>query len=253
MSAEREFIEAAERIWQEAVASRYMYRGMCLEDLSDPLDPQADPFRPIRPELCHLLEILQAQVSRGFRFTVHEDYSSFSFDLKDILDWSKRDLDSPGIGFASIHHSALGYAHNYRGSQLKQNLKYITDHLPERKDDPILRAGMTAAGWALVERVSEWVSSGDLVCTKVVIWVRRTSPAFEVNEGALPLGSLDYFMGRVVAAVEREGLSRTPQAIQHVLPPEQREFNVRAQRPISRSEIEKIEEVRSTSWRPIDP
>jgi len=222
---------------------------MRLEDLSDPLDPAADPFQPIRPKLSTLIAVLRQQVARGFRFTVYEDYSSLSFDLKDILNWSKRDLDDPGIDFTSSHHSATGYAHNYHGSQLKQNLKYITDHLPAFRKDPVLAAGMTAEDWRIVDEVNKWISGSGTPCIKIVIWVRRPCPAFEVQGGCLPVGSFDYFIRRVMAVIERNGLSLTQAAIEMVVPPESREFYVRAQRPILRAEIEKIEEVRSRSWR----
>jgi hypothetical protein len=81
---------------------------MSSKDLTDPLDPALDLQQPIRAKISRLLALLEGLVKSGFQFTVHEDYSGLSFDLRDIIAWTKGDLEHPGIDFTSNHESACG-------------------------------------------------------------------------------------------------------------------------------------------------
>ncbi|MDP6778330.1 MAG: hypothetical protein QGI83_16365, partial [Candidatus Latescibacteria bacterium] len=166
-------------------------------DLTDPLDPAKDPFAEVRPQLHRLIEVLSQALAAGFRFTLYEDHSRMSFDLSDILKWSKRDLDDGGIDFTSSYPDACGYSRNYRGSQLKQNFQYITSHLPDRRDDPTLAPCTSEHDWRTVSELNAWISCGGDDHTQVVLWVSRTASVFNDCTDCLPLGSLQVFSRNV--------------------------------------------------------
>jgi len=231
-------------LWQETVHARHLFRGMSAKDLTDPLDPSFDPIAPVRASLRRLLELLDGLLASGFEFTVHEDYSGLSFDLKDIVAWTKGDLDHPGIDFTSSYESACGYAQNFQGSQVKQNFKFITDHLPGRADDPLLKTSMTDDDWRLVSEINAWVSRESADHKRVVLWVRRSCPAFEsdTDEG-LVLGSFEHFCTRVLTRMDAQALPHDIESVARVLPRESAEFLVRLTRPLYLKDIERVEQV----------
>jgi len=236
------FDDILRRTWREDVQSKYMYRGMSVKDLCDPLDPSFDPFAEIRPELDRLLTLLEDTVANGFEFTVVEDYSGFSFPLRNILAWTRNDLNNPGLDFMSVH--AGGYAQNFQGSQLKQNFRFITAHLPEHRNDPTIRARLTADDWELVSEVNAWMSRKDPRHKPVVIWVRRTCLAFETDPiKRIPVGSFEYLRDRVLERLAEQGLPQTAESVAKVLPGESQTFDIRVMCPLPLSEIEKVEDV----------
>jgi hypothetical protein len=232
------------QLWQERVHSKYLFRGMSAKDLRDPLDPSADPFAAFRPKVYRLLAVFEQLLASGFRFTVHEDYSGLSFDLRDIVAWTRGDLDNPGIDFTSSHESASGYAQNFQGSQLKQNLRYITLHLPERRSEPLVEARMRQRDWGLVSEIGAWASQVSPAHQPVVIWVRRSCPALEsdVQTGPL-LGSFEWFCEQVLRRLASKSLPLREECVAQVLPEECSEFCVRLAKPLGLREIERIEEV----------
>ena len=230
--------------WRERADAKHLFRGMSSRDLIDPLDPSFDPFQPIRAKLYRLIGILQRLLDGGFRFTVYEDYSGLSFDLRNILLWTKRDLDSPGIDFTSSYESACGHAKNFQGSQLKQNFKYITDHLPERRSDPLVQAAMDEEDWRFVSEINDWVSRKSPEHRKVVIWVRRSCSAFESDQNnCISIGSLEYFCDKVLTQIENEEGPHTIQSVKRVLARESDPSRFRLVRPLRLKDMERIEEV----------
>ncbi len=230
--------------WRDRVDGDHLYRGMGAHDLTDPLDPAHDPFGEIRDGLERLLVILQGLLDRGFQFTVYEDYSGLSFDLADIVTWTRADLRRPGIDFTSSHEDARGYARNFQGSQLKQNFRYITDHLPERRGDALLQACMTDDDWGLTREINDWVSRTCKQHRRIVIWVRRSCPVFETDgDDGFPLGTFDHFRARVLARLAVRGLSQTVESARSVLPAATGGFCHRLTRPLRRGDIERIENV----------
>ena len=230
--------------WRERVDAKYVFRGMSSKDLKNPLDPSFDPFKEIRPKMYRLIGILQRLIDSGFQFTVYEDYSGMSFNLRDILVWTKRDLGSPGIDFTSSYESAYGYAKNFQGSQLKQNFRYITDHLPERRNDSLVQTGMTEEDWKLVSEINNWVSRESPTNRMVVIWVRRSCSALESDQDkCISVGSFEYFCDKVLARMDSEGLPHTLQSVEQVLAQESDSFRFRLVRPLQLEDIEKIEDV----------
>lgn len=238
-----EFQDILLALWKERIESKYMFRGMSVKDVADPLDPAHDPFEAIRPRLYGLLTILQRLLDAGFQFTVHEDYSGLSFDLRDIVRWTRRDLDNPGLDFTSRHESACGYARNFQGSQLKQNVRYITDNLPERRSDPLVRESITPADWQLVRRVNAWVVRESAEHRSVVARVRRSCPVFDIGDDPhLLLGSFARFCARIGGRAGSDGSPSAMDAIREVLPAEPREFCFRLTCPLPLAAIELFEQ-----------
>jgi hypothetical protein len=230
--------------WREHVERRYLYRGMSARDLADPLDPAHDPFAAVRARLYWLLDLLEGLLAHGFEFTVHEDYSGLSFDLKDIVAWTRCDLSDPGIDFASDHGSARGYAQNHEGSQLRQNLRYITAHLPDRRDDPLVRSMVRERHWAEIAELHEWAAGSSPEHRPVVVQVRRSCEAFE-PEGPQPLlvGSCRRFRRSALALLEREGLPATAEGLADLLARQPESFYVRLKRRLPLSEVQCVEEL----------
>ncbi len=102
-----------EILWHEGVNNKYLYRGMAAHDVKDPLDPGYDPFSEVQAHFLQLIEVLERVLAAGFEFTVYEDHSGLSFDLKDIVVWSRRDLENGGLDFTSSYESACGYSKNF--------------------------------------------------------------------------------------------------------------------------------------------
>ena len=172
---------------------------------------------------------------------MHEDYSGMSFSLNNIIAWTRRDLDNPGLDFTSLHESACGYSKNFNGSQLKQNFKYITDHLPERADDPIIKFGMSEKDWEVVFTINSWITNGDTTHDRIVVWVRRTQSAFDKSQKCLPLGSLPVFKRNAIQEIEKRGLPITIDSAISIILKESDEFCYRLTTKIPLTDIEKIE------------
>lgn len=236
-----EFDNAIKDLWKERVDGRFIYRGMGLQDFQEGIDPDNDPFSEIRPQLFHLICILEKVLSKGFKFTVHEDYSGMSFSLNNIITWSRRDLENPGIDFTSLYDNACGYSKNFRGSQLKQNFKYITDHLPELANEPILKSEISEEDWKIVSLVNSWIVGEDDDHTRIVVWVKRSQSTFDENRRCLPLGSFPVFKRNIIQEIEKRALPITIDSAISILPNELEEFCYRLKITLYLKDIAKIE------------
>ena|GEM_PF-1606009 len=232
-------------LWREKVESEFVFRGMSAKDLRDPLDPSIDPFRPVKPRLFELIEVLERLVGAGLRFDVREEHfgQKYVSDLGVILLWTRRDLNNSGIDFTSSYCDACEYADCYQGSQLKENFKYITDHLPSRESDPVVQAHMTEREWSLVSEINNWISEESTGHRSIVVWVRRSCPAFDRDPRCLPVGSFDFFSSKILDALKDRGLPCTRDTANQVLPKEDDGFTVRLCRALNKEDIERIEEV----------
>ena len=233
--------QTIEALWKKRVAGQHLFHGMGKQDITDPLDPGQDPFTEVRPQLLRLIQVLDQALTAGFRFTVHEDYSGMSFDLSDILRWSRRDLADGGIDFTSSYQDACGYSENVQGSQLKQNFRYITDRLPDRRKDPALAAFMTAGDWDIVAELNAWISAGRSDHARIVLWVSRTASVFDDCAGCLPLGSFQVFSRNITAQIHRDGRPLTGSSARDVLTDEP--FCYRIRQPLALDGCERIEEL----------
>lgn len=136
--------EIAREVWSQRVDTLYLYRGMSTTDLTDPLDPRRSMLSTALPMIDEFLCVLQRLVDKGFAFAVVEKHwgKTYRHDLSNIVAWSKNDLRNPRIDFTSSYQSAREYADNWQASQIKQNLKHITDHLPAHREDPVVMGEM---------------------------------------------------------------------------------------------------------------
>jgi hypothetical protein len=237
----KRFEQQIEVLWTEQVAGRFMFHGMSRQALADPLDPDVDPFTAVRPHLDRILNVLQSAVADGFQFEVHEIHSKMVFSLKDILNWSKRDLEIGGIDFTSSYRDACGYANNFQGSQLKQNIKTIAEHLPERKNDPILAERMSEHDWKCLSELNQWITTGGNDHSRVVLWIRRSAPIFDDCRRCVPLGSLDVFSRNVITQIEEKGLSKTTASAISLFP--KRDFCQKIVRKLFHDELAGIEDL----------
>ena len=230
--------------WEDRVRGRPIFHGMSSANLTDPLDPANDPFAPVRPRLYQLLDVLQGLVDNGFQFAVREEHfgQKYAHDLRLIVAWTRNDLDHPGIDFTTSYYDACGYADCCQGSQLKENFSYITKHLPDRRDDPIVRGRMREQDWSLVAEIRHWIERDAAQHRSIVLWADRSCPAFDPDPRCQPVGSMEGFSGKVLKALRERGLVCTPETIAEALPTEQEGFTVRMYRPLAREYIIKVEE-----------
>ena len=230
-----------EAVWRDEVASRYVYRGMSRRDLSDPIDPARNPHAEALPLVRKCLDVLQRAVDSGFEFTLVETHwgQSWRHDLRNIVAWSKNDLNHPRIDFISTLQAAREYSDNWQGSQLKQNMKYIAEHLPENKNDPMLKQALAEPDWALFERVGHWVSNGHADHVGIVLWLRRSHPALRSKLRCAPIGALPDFRGRILEEVDRKGLPHDEESVTSLLP---EEFDAYLVEPLWQKDIDRMEE-----------
>jgi hypothetical protein len=153
--------------------------------------------------------------------------------------------------FTSSHASAEGYVQNYQGSQLKQNLRYITQHLPRGRADPAVCAYFSPSDWAIIAEVHDWVVQVRQH-KRAIIWVRRASPVFDSAGDALLVGSCRRFVDRALAQLAHRGTDGLPVAcdvLANEVPAEPEEFCVRLTAPLSLCEASKVEVLESAAAR----
>jgi len=239
------FNEDIQQIWEEHVHSQYLFRGMSAKDVADPLDPGHDPFEEIRPQLFLLLDLLQQLLNKGFQFQLREEHfgAVHWHELKNIVKWTRRDLEDSGIDFTSDCGAARDYSDCCQGSQLKQNFKCITEHLPEHRNDPVLSSLMSKEEWQLVSHVSNWVLLSSPEHRSVVIHVRRSCPILVSTDRFLPVGSLESFKNNAERTLADLGCQRTADSVLQLLPKKEDPFDFRLRVPLPLECIDKIESV----------
>ena len=243
-----EFNKDLHHIWEERVNSNYMFRGMSEKDLDFPLNPKRNPFTEMVPKISEFLNILQRAVDSGFRFKLVEEHwgKSYEHDLKNIVTWSRRDLVDGGLDFTASYQAAREYADNWQGSQLKQNLKYITNHLPEHRDNALLVTVLDEKDWKLLHEVKQWVIKELPNNQGMVLWVRRSCPVFEPIDSCPFVGTFDSFRKYILTKLEsKDEYSNIDHVIQ-TLPTgsEEKQLWIRLQKPLLQKHVEKIEELR---------
>jgi hypothetical protein len=242
------FNKSLHHTWEKRVNSRYMFRGMSRKDLTFPLDPKGNPFAEAASKISEFLDMLLRVVDAGFRFKVVEQHwgQAYEHDLRDIVTWSKRDLANGGLDFTAHYQAAREYADNWQGSQLKQNLKYVTNHLPECVDNALLATIFNEEDWNLLHEVKQWISEESLNNRGIVLWVRRSCPVFEPTDSFPFVGTFDSFQKYILKKVKaNDGYSTVGHIIQ-TLPTESEDKKlwIRLQKPLLEEHVEKIEEIR---------
>ena len=240
--------ESIREVWRERVASGFMYRGMSAKDLRFPLDPSNSPFASFAPEILRLLAMLRRAIEEGLQFEIVETHwgQTYRHELSRIVEWSRRDLETPSIDFTGSHRAACEYADNWQGSQLKQNLKSIAEELPKHRSDPSLHKAMGSEGWRLAEEVREWVCRTGPDHRRVVLWVRRSCPRFEPHPRCPLAGTLESFIQWVRREIERRGLPPTTESVSTLVPEPSRGEDslwIRLRRPLEEGDVERIEQI----------
>jgi hypothetical protein len=236
-------------IWEQCVSSQYLYRGMSAKDLTDPLDPRGNPLEDSVPVIEECLTMLQRVVDAGFEFTLVERHwdKSYKHDLSNIVAWSLNDLRNPRIDFTPSYQAAREYSDNWQGSQLKQNLKYIAEHMPIHRRDPILAGALTEQDWDLLQSVGSWASRQSPDHRGIVLWVRRSSAVFKSSSRCPLVGPFERFQTWVFEKLESKGAPRTRDSLNELLPHEAEEVYAELAVPLYGTDIEKIEEINPTS------
>ena len=243
--AERITQDYLRELWRNKVEERYIYRGMSAANLVFPLDPAKDPFEPLRPKLFQFLEMLDRLVNKGFKFQLVEEHfgDTAIHELSDIVNWSRNDLNDGGIDFISSHQDAKGYSDCYQGSQLKQNFKYIVEHLPAHKAELSAGTLMREKDWSLVSEVKEVICQEAKDHKRIVLWAQRSCPVFDSSDDCLWVGSFESFSSKLVKRLEEMSLPCEPKSVDRLLPDEERSFSVRARQIINKDDVEKVEEI----------
>jgi hypothetical protein len=232
-------------LWKTRVASRFMYRGMASRDLTFLFHPEQDKFIDVRAQLNLLLVLLEKVSDSGFTLHVIEEHWGrvYIHNLSDIIHWTRSDLCSGGIDFTSLHRNACEYADNCQGSQMKQNVRYITGNLKKHKTNAVLSAVLTKKDWRLVEELHDWVSDPSADHERIVLWVRRNSTVFGRISGILPLGPYREFRSRMIKDLNEQQLPLTIESAHQLLPCETKGFNFRLHSSLCPEHIEKIEKI----------
>jgi len=100
-----------------------------INDLVFPLDPNHSPFKHMNQLLLDFFAMLDKLIASKIMFDIVETHfgTTYKHSLTDIIKWSKRDLATCGIDFTSSYQTAREYADCWHGSQLKQNIKTISE------------------------------------------------------------------------------------------------------------------------------
>jgi hypothetical protein len=224
-------------IWIEKVDSSFMYRGMSSRAITDPIKYNLDPFKGIKSKLLEILRILKALSAAGCQFKIVERHGDreWQHDLGNIVDWSIRDLNEPGLDFISERYDAMTYADNFQGSQLRQNMKYITENL----DIPDKRAK------ALITELKESILRSDPGHEGVVLWVKRSNKVFDnCKTSSLCLGSFEYFSEKVLLRLKEKGMLVAMDSIEQVIALEVPKFCCRVVKDLYLKDIYKIEKTK---------
>lgn len=230
-------------LWQAEVNDKYMFRGMSRRYLADPLDPTHDPFIDVRHELYELCDVLELWIAKGLDFMVveHTLGCTYTNPLGRILEWSRCDLDHPGLDFTSERSSAQGYSVNALGSQLRENFKIITGDLEEHLEQSGFGKHMTPDVSSLFETIRNWSHLEDPRHESIVLWVRRSHDCFDDHTGVSPVGAFDSFRRNIIEALEERQLPLSIESVLGLIPSDNQEFCVRLRAPLPLSGIEKIE------------
>lgn len=244
MSYERIIKTQVENIWIRFVFQKFVYRGMDKSDLIFPLDPKKNPFEPYKTEIQKFFNIVDKICDAGHNFKIIETHfgKKYYHDPKKISIWSRRDLNKTGIDFTSIYENAVEYSDCWQGSQLKQNIKSLSEYLLSNANNRICSRTLTKNDIDVIHELNNWVNKRK-DSNPIVIHVRRDNDFFEASNQLLPLGTKDLFCQNVMNKICEHKINNH-QDIITLLPNETEEFFCSICRPISEQEISKIEIVK---------
>lgn len=183
-------------IWKERVTGRFVYRGMDKADLVFPLNPENRPFEQNKGMILSFFNIVEEILDTGHTFEVVEEHfgNRCVHDPRNLVKWSRRDLELKGIDFTSNYNSAREYSDCWQGSQLKQNIKSMSAHLLKSRKVAPEKLGV-------VHAISEWVNT-PRPSKPVVLHVRLDLDVFDVPSKP-PEESREFYC-RLVKPLERK-------------------------------------------------
>jgi hypothetical protein len=195
--------------WLTQVDSKYVYRGMNATDLQFPLDPAKRPFQTVLPLLSAFLDIIDALIAKGVVFDVVETHfgNTCIHGLRNIVKWTRRDLSTQGIHFTSKYQSAREYSDCWQGSQLKQNIKFISEYLLQKKDSPEFTNDLKETDWKIIHKTFQWVMTVHPNSAPIVLWVQRDKDVFKETPDPLPIASEEYYCS-LLKPLEKDQIDR---------------------------------------------
>lgn len=190
--------------WEEVVDNSFFYRGMSMPDLINSksgiaLSPSRNPFNDIGPLLKEYCKVLYKLIKEGLVFNVVDTYTE---PLKNILDWSMRDLSDGGIDFTTNYADAVDYAvSNFQGSQLKHNFKIITETILSCKNQACFRKIDKVKFREMTGEIHFLLVAGKKISHQpIVLKIRRSKAVFEnaiTRPETLNYGGYDTFRRKV--------------------------------------------------------
>ena len=220
-------------IWESRVKGKFLYRGMSSLDLIFPLDPSRSLFQDQKNMILDFFNTVEKMVSNGNSIEVTETHfgNTCVHDINNIIKWTRRDLDTSGIDFTSKYQSGVEYSDCWQGSQLKQNIKTISDNILRSKNV----YNLSSEDIIIIEKTSEWVNTPRHGHKPVVLWISRELDIFKESHKPQYVGSFDYFKNQFTTL--------NPEVYINKLPKEGNEFYCTLSKSLEKENVYRIEEL----------
>ena len=230
------------KTWQDKVDNQYIYRGMSSVNLGDYLSPDNDPYEGWYKEIHIFYDVMQHLIDSGLEFDLKEEHfgNICYHKLSNIIKWSKRDLKDDGIDFTTDFNGAKEYSDCYQGSQMKQNINTIINHLLQNKSDKIIKNNLKASNWKLIQEIKDKLLKSNIEHQSIVLCIKRSLPIFVHSNYPLLLGSFENFKENLYQEIKRLNQSISPEIIDNIVKDNDVVFDFRLRSKLPKSDIEKI-------------
>ncbi len=238
-----ELNELVENYWEDHINAKCVYRGMDRNDLIFPFNPKLRPFETVSNLINSFFSTLNKLMQNGILFDIVETHFGISYkhSLQNIVSWSIRDISTIGIDFTSNYQAALEYADCWQGSQLKQNVKTISEYLISNRTRLKLSSILSEIELADIDKAKNWVNSRRN-SKPIIIHLKRSFNGFKESDKFLPLGTKEQFktkMQKYLTSLEYIEVNN----IISLLSKEVDEFCCSIIKPIDMADILHIEEI----------
>jgi len=229
-------------IWESRVQNKFVYRGMDRGDLIFPLNPAQKPFESNKSLILNFFTIIDEILETGLEFEIIEDHfgNKCFHNPRNLVKWSRRDLEIDGIDCTSLYQSAKEYSDCWQGSQLKQNLKSLTSYILEHMTTPQIKEVLTSKKLEIINEVETWLN----VHRKpqpVILHISREIDIFHKTEKIKPLGSKQKFTESILENMASNKIKQ--EELEKHFNPETEEFYCSICRPLTEKDIYKIEQL----------
>ena len=238
-----DFNELIERLWNEEVNQKFVYRGMDENDLNFPLNPNNDPYSEYKELIINFLDLLDKLLNEGLQFIVIENHfgKKYTHDPKNLSSWSRRDINRKEIDFTSHYQSAKEYSDCWQGSQLKQNLKSIANHFLSNFKSISTAYNIKNYEWEFVKEINAWLNV-QRKPKPIIIHLKRNCDLFKRSSRLLPLGSRISFE-KVIYDKYSKVNEFSYEFLYSMLPNADKEFYCSVDKPLLEKDIYKIEKL----------